>query len=218
MIIDKSINEWLITYMYEKTHIDHIGQYPIGLRFHLGVIDNHKEIRKIYESPDEFYSDKLMGKEGITEELKNLRNSGAYLFENNEAYDYENCTPTLMKSVKNDHWEYLRTNTWWGERCRTVFGFKVHTYFPEEGYSYVLFWNWVYQEFLLRNRVKTERPTSTINPDDTVETHTFSHDGLDREIQIVTSTKDTYRNHTESLKETKIFCKPGENALRVLYK
>ena len=41
---------------------------------------------------------------------------------------------------------------------------------------------------------------------------------LNREVLIVTSTKDKYRNHTESLKDAKIFCTPGENQLKVLYK
>ena len=73
-----------------------------------------------------------------------------------------------MKSLKNDHWEYLRTNTYWGERGLKALGARIHTYFPEENHSKVLFWNFVYQEFVLINRIKTERPTSTINQDDDI--------------------------------------------------
>ena len=68
-----------------------------------------------------------------------------------------------MKTLKNDHWEYLRTDTWWGERGLTVFGPKVHTYIPEENCTYVLFWNCVFQEFVMKHRIKTTRPTTTIN-------------------------------------------------------
>ena len=124
----------------------------------------------------------------------------------------------MQKALKNDHWEYLRTNTFWGERGRKAFGGRGHTYFPEENHSKVLFWNWVYQEFVLVNRIKTERPTSTINSDDTVINLKILHEGFERDIFVVTSTEDKYRNHTESLKDAKIFIRPGENKLEVLYK
>ena len=123
-----------------------------------------------------------------------------------------------MKTLKNDHWEYLRTDTWYGKRCREVFSFHVHTYCPEHNHSKVLFWNWVYQEFVLRTRIKKQNPSSTINGDDTVQNITFSYGGMDRDFSIVTSTKNKYRNHTESLKNAKIFIKPKEVAPRVLYK
>ena len=123
-----------------------------------------------------------------------------------------------MKSLKNDHWEYLRTNTFWGKRGLNVFGSRIHTYFPEENHSKVLFWNFVYQEFVLVNRIKTERPTSTINQDDDIQTITIPHEGLDREVLIVTSTEDKYRNHTEALKDAKIFIEPNGNQPKVLYK
>ena len=123
-----------------------------------------------------------------------------------------------MKSLKNDHWEYLRTNTYWGERGLKALGARIHTYFPEENHSKVLFWNFVYQEFVLINRIKTERPTSTINQDDDIISISIPYEGTNREVLIVTSTKDKYRNHTESLKDAKIFVEPGENQLKVLYK
>ena len=218
MIIDKTVHEWLLNGMYEETHIKHYGQYPLGIRFHLGIIDNHKEIKKAHESDNEFYTDKLVGIKTATKELKEVRKTGAYLYQNNEAYDYENCTPTRMKSLTNDHWEYLRTNTWWSENALKVLGFKLQTYIPEEGCSYVLFWNWVYQEFLMKHRVKTKRPTSTINSDDTVINLKIPHGEYERDVFVVTSTEDKYRNHTESLKDAKIFVEPGESVLKILYK
>lgn len=221
MIIDKSVHKWLLQWMYDKTtHIKHYGQFPIGIRFHLGIVDNHNEMKKAYESDSEHYVDDVVGCNLpiSTENLKKIRTEGAYLYDNNESFELENCTPTILKSLKNDHWEYLRTNTFWGERGRKAFGGRGHTYFPEENHSKVLFWNWVYQEFVLVNRIKTERPTSTINSDDTVINLKILHEGFERDIFVVTSTEDKYRNHTESLKDAKIFIRPGENKLEVLYK
>jgi hypothetical protein len=123
-----------------------------------------------------------------------------------------------MKSLRNDHWEYLRTNTYWSKRGLTVLGPCVHTYFPEENHSKVLFWNWVYQEFVLVNRIKTARPSSTINPDDDIQTVIIPHEGLDREVLLVTSTENKYRNHTEALKDAKIFIEPDEDLPKVIYK
>ena len=68
----------------------------------------------------------------------------------------------------------------------------------------LLFYNFVYQEFVLTHRVKTVRPTSTINQDDDIQSIIIPYEGVNREV-IVTSTKDKYRNHTESLKNAKIF-------------
>ena len=221
MIIDKSIHKWLLENMYDKTiHMKHYGQFPVGIRFHLGIVDNHNEMKKAYESDSEYYVDDLVGcqKKISTEDLKKIRTEGAYLYENNESFELENCTPTIMKSLKNDHWEYLRTNTYWGERGLKALGARIHTYFPEENHSKVLFWNFVYQEFVLINRIKTERPTSTINQDDDIISISIPYEGTNREVLIVTSTKDKYRNHTESLKDAKIFVEPGENQLKVLYK
>ena len=199
MIIDKSAYKWIIDNMYDKSYLNRYGQYPIGIRFHLGIIDNHNEMKP-------------------TKTLRELRKTGAYCYENNEAYDIENCTPVIMKTLKNDHWEYLRTDTWWGERALTVFGYKKHTYIPEKNHSKVLFYNWVYQEFVLTHRVKTVRPTSTINQDDDIQSIIIPYEGVNREVVIVTSTKDKYRNHTESLKNAKIFVEPKINQLKVLYK
>ena len=123
-----------------------------------------------------------------------------------------------MKSLKNDHCHYLRTDTWWGKRGLRVFGPKVHTYIPEENCTYVLFWNCVFQEFVMRHRIKTTRPTTTINSDDTVMTIEIEHEGLKRDIFVVTSTEDKHRNHTEALKDAKIFLEPGEDNIKVLYK
>ena len=221
MIIDKSTHSYLLECMYDKTiHMKHYGQFPVGIRFHLGIVDNHNEMKKAYESDSEYYVDDLVGcqKKISTEDLKKIRTEGAYLYENNESFELENCTPTIMKSLKNDHWEYLRTNTYWGERGLKALGARIHTYFPEENHSKVLFWNFVYQEFVLINRIKTERPTSTINQDDDIISISIPYEGTNREVLIVTSTKDKYRNHTESLKDAKIFVEPGENQLKVLYK
>jgi len=99
-----------------------------------------------------------------------------------------------------------------------VFSFHVHTYYPEHNHTKVLFWNWVYQEYVLKTRIKKHNPSSTINGDDTVQNITFSYGGMNRDFSIVTSTKNKYRNHTESLKNAKIFIKPKELAPRVLYK
>jgi len=56
MIIDKSIYPWLLNRMYkDKTHTKVYGQYPVGIRLHLGIVDNHEEMKKAYESNDEFY-------------------------------------------------------------------------------------------------------------------------------------------------------------------
>ena len=60
MIIDKSIYPWLLNRMYNKTHLNLYGQYPLGIRLHLGIIDNHEEMKKAYESNDEFYIDDYM--------------------------------------------------------------------------------------------------------------------------------------------------------------
>ena len=221
MIIDKSVHKWLLRWMYDKNiHIKHYGQFPVGIRLHLGIVDNHNEMKRAYESDSEQYVDDVVGCNLpiSTENLKKIRTEGAYLYDNNESFELENCTPTILKSLKNDHWEYLRTNTFWGERGRKAFGGRGHTYFPEENHSKVLFWNWVYQEFVLVNRIKTERPTSTINSDDTVINLKILHEGFERDIFVVTSTEDKYRNHTESLKDAKIFIRPGENKLEVLYK
>ena len=221
MIIDKSTHSYLLECMYDKTtHMKYYGQYPVGIRFHLGIIDNHDEMKKAYESDREYYVDDLIGCQKIisTENLKKIRTEGAYVYINNESFELENCTPTIMKSLKNDHWEYLRTNTYWGERGLKALGARIHTYFPEENHSKVLFWNFVYQEFVLINRIKTERPTSTINQDDDIISINIPYEGTNREVLIVTSTKDKYRNHTESLKDAKIFVEPGENQLKVLYK
>lgn len=218
MIIDKSTHKWFIDNMYNKSYLKRYGQYPIGIRFYLGIIDNHKEMKEAYESDDEYYQDKLVGAKISTKELREVSKTGAYCYENNESFDIENCTPVIMKTLKNDHWEYLRTNTFWGERGLTVFGFKKHTYIPEKNHSKVLFWNWVYQEFVLTHRIKTVRPTSTINQDDDIQSIVISHEGLDREVVVVTSTENKYRNHTEVLKDAKIFIEPNENELKVLYK
>ena len=48
MIIDKSAHKWLIDNMYNKSYLERYGQYPIGIRFHLGVIDNHNEMKKVH--------------------------------------------------------------------------------------------------------------------------------------------------------------------------
>jgi hypothetical protein len=218
MIIDKTTYPWILKWMYAETHLHHYGQFPVGIRFHLGIIDNHNEMKIALESDNEFYIDDVIGFKVSTEDLKKIRTEGAFLYENNEAYDFEQCTPQKMKSLKNDHWEYLRTNTFCGERGRKVFGYKIHTYFPEENHSKVLFWNWVYQEFVLVNRIKTARPTSTLNSDDTIINLKIPHEGFERDVFVVTSTEDKYRNHTESLKDAKIFIDSDSFGPKVIYK
>lgn len=216
--IDKTVYPWFTKWMYDETHLHHYGQFPIGIRFHLGIIDNHNEMKKAYGSDNEFYEDKLMGLKTSTKELREVSKTGAYCYENNEAFDVENCTPVIMKTLKNDHWEYLRTDTWWGERALTVFGYKKHTYIPEKNHSKVLFWNWVYQEWVLKFRNKTKLPTSTLNYDDEVQIVTFEHGGMEREVRVCLSTENEYRNHAKALDGAKIFLKPGETCPRVLYK
>lgn len=216
--IDKTVYPWFIKWMYDGSHLKNYGQFPIGVRFHLGIIDNHTEIRKIFNSANHKFIDNLTGHTWITEDLKKIRKEGAFLYENNESFDFENCSPFIQKSLKNDHWKYLRTNTWWGERCRTVFGHQVHTYISEENHSKVLFWNWVYQEWVLKFRTKTKLPTSTLNSDDEVQVVTFEHDGMEREVRICLSTENEYRNHARALDGAKIFIKPKELTPRVLYK
>ena len=224
MIIDKSIYPWLLNRMYkDKTHTKVYGQYPVGIRLHLGIVDNHEEMKKAYESNDEFYVDDYMKQKVSIKDLRQNMKTGTYLYEQNEGDEIENCTPIeglieKVKAPKNDHWEYLRTNTFWGNRGRNVFAFNIHSYFPEENHSKVLFWNFVYQEFVLVNRTKTARPTSTINQDDDIQSVIIHHDNLDREIIVVTSTENKYRNHTESLKDAKIFVEPNDNRQKVLYK
>lgn len=219
--IDKTVYPWFIKCMYEETHIQHYGQFPIGIRFHLGIIDNHHEMKKAYESDNEFYTDKLLGWKILTKDLKKIRTEGAFLYDNNETFNYEHCTPTPMRTVKYDHWKYIRTNTFWGKRGLTVFGYDgwtVHTYIPEKNHSKILFWNWVYQDWLLKFKTKTKLPTSTLNHDDEVQVITFEHDGMEREVRICLSTEDKYRNHAKALDGAKIFVKPEESDLRVLYK
>ena len=82
----------------------------------------------------------------------------------------------------------------------------------------MLFWNFVYQEFVLVHRIKTKRPTSTINQDDDILSINIPYEGTNREVLIVTSTEDKYRNHTESLKDVKLFLEPGDCTPKVLYK
>ncbi len=222
MIIDKTVHEWLLKGMYDKTHITHYGQYPVGIRFHLGIIDNHKKMKEAYESDNEFYINELItdtvDMKTSTKNLRERMETGSNCYNNNESFELENCAPTLMKTLKNDHWEYLHTDTFWGERIRTVFAFNIHKYFPEKQCSYVCCWNWVYQEFVLVNRTKTKRPSSTINSDDTVINLKIPYDGFERDVFVVTSTEDKYRNHTESLKDAKIFVEPDWNQLKILYK
>ena len=218
MIIDKTVHKWLLDNMYNKDYLKRYGQYPVGIRFHLGIIDNHKEMKEAYESDDEFYVDDLIKQKISTKKLQEKMKSGTYCYDNNEAFELENCTPTIMKTLKNDHWEYLHTDTFWGERIRTVFAFNIHKYFPEKQCSYVCCWNWVYQEFVLVNRTKTKRPSSIINSDDTVINLKIAYDGFERDVFVVTSTEDKYRNHTESLKDAKIFVEPDWNQLKILYK
>ena len=43
MIIDKTTYPWILKWMYDETHLHHYGQFPVGIRFHLGIIDNHNE-------------------------------------------------------------------------------------------------------------------------------------------------------------------------------
>ena len=223
MIIDKSIYPWLLNRMYNKTHLNLYGQYPLGIRLHLGIIDNHEEMKKAYESNDEFYIDDYMKVKVSTKNLREDMKTGTFLYEQNEGDEIENCTPIeglieKVKCPKNDHWEYLRTNTFWGNRGRKVFAFNIHSYFPEENHSKVLFWNFVYQEFVLVHRIKTKRPTSTINQDDDILSINIPYEGTNREVLIVTSTEDKYRNHTESLKDVKLFLEPGDCTPKVLYK
>ena len=70
----------------------------------------------------------------------------------------------------------------------------------------------------MKHRIKTARPTTTINSDDTVMNIEIEHEGLKRKIFVVTSTEDKHRNHTEALKDAKIFLEPGEDNIKVLYK
>ena len=81
-----------------------------------------------------------------------------------------------------------------------------------------MFWNWVYQEFVMKHRVKTIRPTSIINQDDDIKSIIIPHEGIDREVIVVTSTKDKYRNHTKALENAKIFIEPGDRGVKVTYK
>ena len=223
MIIDKSIYPWLLNRMYNKTHLNLYGQYPLGIRLHLGIIDNHEEMKKAYESNDEFYIDDYMKVKVSTKNLREDMKTGTFLYEQNEGDEIENCTPIeglieKVKCPKNDHWEYLRTDTYWGERGLKALGARIHTYFPEENHSKVLFWNFVYQEFVLVHRIKTKRPTSTLNQDDDILSINIPYEGTNREVLIVTSTEDKYRNHTESLKDVKLFLEPGDCTPKVLYK
>tara|TARA_Y100000033_G_scaffold43426_1_gene45141 strand:+ start:333 stop:1007 length:675 start_codon:yes stop_codon:yes gene_type:complete len=224
MIIDKSVYPWLLNRMYKDTcHMNVYGQYPLGIRFHLGIIDNHDEMKMAYYSNDEFYIDDYMKVKISTKRLREDMKTGTFLYEQNEGNEIENCTPIvgLIETVKypiNDHWEYLRTDTFWGNRGRKVFGFNGHAYFPEENHSKVLFWNFVYQEFVMKYRIKTKRPTSTINQDDDILAINIPYEGTNREVLIVTSTKDKYRNHTEALKDAKIFIESGDCMPKVLYK
>ena len=57
MIIDKSAYKWIMDNMYSKSYLERYGQYPIGIRFHLGIVDNHEEMKMAYESDNEFYED-----------------------------------------------------------------------------------------------------------------------------------------------------------------
>ena len=216
--IDKTAYPWFIKEMYAETHLHHYGQFPIGIRYHLGIVDNHNEMKKAYESNNEFYVDELIGSKILTEDLKKVRTEGAFLYENNEAYELENCTPTATKSMKNDHWKYLRTDTFFGLRGRTSFSYKLHTYIPEKNHSLVLFWNWIYQEWVWKFRTKTKLPTSTLNYDDEVQVVTFEHGGMEREFRVCLSTENEYRNHAKALDGAKIFIKPEETCPRVLYK
>ena len=60
MIIDKSSHIWILDNMYNKSYLNLYEQY-VGIRFHLGIIDNHNEMKMALESDDEFYEDNLVG-------------------------------------------------------------------------------------------------------------------------------------------------------------
>ena len=60
----------------------------------------------------------------------------------------------------------------------------------------------------MKYRIKTKRPTSTINQDDDILSINIPYESTNKELRIVTSTKDKLRNHTESLKDAKIFLEP----------
>ena len=62
-----------------------------------------------------------------------------------------------MKSLKNGHFEYLRTDTF-GVKEVSQYSVIKNTHIFLKKCSYVLFYNWVYQEFVLTHRVKTEDP------------------------------------------------------------
>ena len=55
MIIDKSSHKWILDNLYLKSYLEVYKQYPIGIRFHLGIIDNHDEMKEAYESDNEIY-------------------------------------------------------------------------------------------------------------------------------------------------------------------
>ena len=65
--IDKTVYPWFIKEMYDETHLHHYGQFSIGIRYHLGIVDNHNEMKKAYESNNEFYVDELIGSKILTE-------------------------------------------------------------------------------------------------------------------------------------------------------
>ena len=71
MIIDNTVHKWLLNGMYkDKTHMKVYGQYPIGIRFHLGIVDNHEEMKMAYESDNEFYVDDYMKMKVNTKKLR----------------------------------------------------------------------------------------------------------------------------------------------------
>ena len=59
---------------------------------------------------------------------------------------------------------------------------------------------------------------NSINQDDDILSINIPYEGTNREVIIVTSTEDKYRNHTESLKDVKLFLEPGDCTPKVLYK
>ena len=61
MIIDKSSHKWILDNLYLKSYLDIYEQYPIGIRFHLGIIDNHDEMSTKRKEATEHYLYKVDG-------------------------------------------------------------------------------------------------------------------------------------------------------------
>ena len=85
MIIDKSTHSYLLECMYDKTtHMKYYGQFPVGIRFHLGIIDkDYSELgAKIFKDENE-----ILNSSDIIVQLGMLSEEKGSLIKENQIFE-----------------------------------------------------------------------------------------------------------------------------------